>query len=141
MADKISRARRRAAGQTGRTGGLCWRLLLAFGCGMGLGMLLLALFALLLAKTSFPITLVRPMVCVAAASGAALSGWVLARSVGAQFLLWGLGCGVFYTVCLAVATLLNTGGLPWQGANLVLPLSLLLGGCFGGALAAVRGAH
>ena len=113
-------------------------LLLAFGCGVGVCMLLLALAALLLTCTNLPLSAVRPMACMAASIGVAVSGFVLARRLKEKLLLCGLGCGAFYTVCLLAATLL-AGGMPdWQGGNAMLPLALMLGGLLGGAAAALQ---
>ena len=50
-----------------------------------------------------------------------------------------LGAGVFYALCLAAAAWMQDGAVHWQGANAMLPLALLLGGCFGGAAAALKG--
>ena len=104
-------------------------LLLSFGCGVGVCILLLALAAL---------SAVRPMACMAAAVGAAVSAAMLARRLRKRLLLCGLGCGAFYAVCLLAATLLANGRLDWQGSNAMLPLALLLGGLLGGALTALR---
>ena len=104
-------------------------VLLAFGCGVGVCILLLALAA------------VRPMACMAAAIGAAVSARVLAGRLKQKLLLCGLGCGAFYTVCLMAATLAASGELDWQGANAMLPMALLLGGLLGGALSALRGSR
>lgn len=113
-------------------------LLLAFSCGVGVCMLLLALAALLLTLTNLPLSAVRPMACMAASIGVAVSGFVLARRLKEKLLLCGLGCGAFYTVCLLAATLL-AGGMPdWQGGNAMLPLALMLGGLLGGAAAALQ---
>lgn len=113
-------------------------LLLAFGCGVGVCMLLLALAALLLTRTNLPLSAVRPMACMAASIGVAVSGFVLARRLKEKLLLCGLGCGAFYAVCLLAATLL-AGGMPdWQGGNAMLPLALMLGGLLGGAAAALQ---
>ena len=110
-------------------------LLLSFGCGVGVCILLLALAAFLLTHTGLPLSAVRPM---AAAVGAAVSAAVLARRLRKRLLLCGLGCGAFYAVCLLAATLLANGRLDWQGSNAMLPLALLLGGLLGGALTALR---
>lgn len=114
-------------------------VLLAFGCGVGACMVLLALGAFLLTHTGLPLAAVRPMACMAAAIGAAVSARVLAGRLKQKLLLCGLGCGAFYTVCLMAATLAASGELDWQGANAMLPMALLLGGLLGGALAALRG--
>ena len=108
-------------------------LLLSFGCGVGVCILLLALAAFLLTHTGLPLSAVRPMACMAAAVGAAVSAAVLARRLQKRLLLCGLGCGAFYAVCL-----LANGRLDWQGSNAMLPLALLLGGLLGGALTALR---
>lgn len=112
-------------------------LLLAFGCGVGACILLLALAALLLAHTGLPLTAVRPMACLAAAIGAAVSARVLAGRLKQKLLLCGLGCGAFYTICLLAATLLANGEINWRG-NAMLSLALLLGGVLGGAVSALR---
>ena len=101
-------------------------LLLSFGCGVGVCILLLALAAFLLTHTGLPLSAVRPMACMAAAVGAAVSAAVLARRLQKRLLLCGLGCGAFYAVCLLAATLLANGRLDWQGSNAMLPLALLL---------------
>ena len=111
-------------------------VLLAFGCGVGACMVLLALGAFLLTHTGLP-----PMACMAAAIGAAVSARVLAGRLKQKLLICGLGCGAFYTVCLMAATLAASGELDWQGANAMLPMALLLGGLLGGALAALRGSR
>lgn len=113
-------------------------LLLSFGCGVGVCILLLALAAVLLTHTGLPLSAVRPMACMAAAVGAAVSAAVLARRLQKRLLLCGLGCGAFYAVCLLAATLLANGRLDWKGSNAMLPLALLLGGLLGGALTALR---
>lgn len=112
-------------------------LLLAFGCGVGACILLLALAALLLTHTGLPLTAVRPMACLAAAIGAAVSARVLAGRLKQKLLLCGLGCGAFYTICLLAATLLANGEVDWRG-NAMLSLALLLGGVLGGAVSALR---
>lgn len=75
---------------------------------------------------------------MAAAIGAAVSGWILARQVRRQFLLCGIACGAFYAVCLFFASLILNGGGHWQQADFMLPLALVLGGTMGGTLAALR---
>lgn len=112
-------------------------LLMAFGCGVGACILLLALAALLLTHTGLPLTAVRPMACLAAAIGAAVSARVLAGRLKQKLLLCGLGCGAFYTICLLAATLLANGEIDWRG-NAMLSLALLLGGVLGGAVSALR---
>lgn len=112
-------------------------LLLAFGCGVGACILLLALAALLLTHTGLPLTAVRPMACLAAAIGAVVSARVLAGRLKQKLLLCGLGCGAFYTICLLAATLLANGEIDWRG-NAMLSLALLLGGVLGGAASALR---
>lgn len=100
---------------------------------------LLALFALLLAKTPIPLAAARPMGCLAAAVGAGISGYLLAKKAKRRALLCGMGVGTFYALCLAAAAWLQDGAVHWQGANAMLPLALLLGGCFGGAATALKG--
>ena len=86
-------------------------LLLSFGCGVGVCILLLVLAAFLLTHTGLPLSAVRPMACMAAAVGAAVSAAVLACRLRKRLLLCGLGCGAFYAVCLLAATLLANGRL------------------------------
>lgn len=113
-------------------------LLLSFGCGTGTCILLLALGAFLLTHTGLPLAAVRPMACIAAALGSAMSAAVLARRLKEKLLLCGLGCGVFYTICLLAASLLAGGTFNWQGSNAMLPVALLLGGLLGGAMTALQ---
>ena len=127
--------------KTNRKNTIATALLLAFGCGVGTCMLLLALAAFLLTHTGLPLSAVRPMACMAAAVGAAVSAAVLGGRVKQKLLLCGLGCGGFYALCLMAATLLATGSLDWQGGNAMLPLALLLGGLLGGAMRALRGSR
>ena len=111
-----------------------WMLAQVFAAGAGLCLLLLALCALLLTHTPLPLHLVRPMACLAAAAGAALSGYLLAGKIGRQRLICGLVCGAFYSLCLLAAAIL-VHGVP---SDTMLPLALLLGGALGGALSAVK---
>lgn len=113
-------------------------VLAAFAGGVGLCLVLLAIFALVLAHTSVPLTLVRPLACLAAAAGAAVSGLMLARKMGKRLLLCGLGCGTFYSLCQMAAATVFHGVPPLQGSDMMLPLALLLSGTLGGALAALR---
>lgn len=116
-------------------------MLIAFVGGAGLCAALLAVFALLLSNTPLPIILVRPLACMAAAAGAALSGFLLAKIMGKQLLLCGLGCGAFWAACQSLAAVALNGQNLLQGGNLMLPIALLLGGVLGGALAAVWAVH
>lgn len=72
-------------------------LLAAFGCGVGSCMLLLAACAFLLTHTALPLGLVRPMACMAAAAGAAVSAAVLAHQCGEKllFVRAGLRCVLY----------------------------------------------
>lgn len=115
--------------------------LIAFAGGVCVCIALLAVFALALANTPLPLTLVRPMACLAAGAGAAVSGLLLARRLGRQLLLCGLGCGAFYSLCQLAASFAVNGALPTQSAELMLPVALLLSGTLGGALAAMRPNH
>ena len=112
-------------------------LLAAFGCG-GEAVCCCWRCAFLLTHTALPLGLVRPMACMAAAAGAAVSAAVLAHQCREKLLLCGLGCGVFYTVCLLGASLLAGGEVNWQGSNVMLPIALLLGGLLGSAVTALR---
>lgn len=114
---------------------------LAFCCGAGLCLLLMALFAVLLANTPLPLSMVRPMACAAAAMGVALSGTVFAGCVGRKLLLCGLGCGVFYAACQLVTAFAVHGAAFVQNGGVMLAVVLLMSGTLGGALAAVRAVH
>lgn len=113
-------------------------VLASFAGGVGVCLTLLAAFALLLTYMPVPLTLVRPLACLAAAAGAAVSGLVLARKIGKQLLLCGLGCGVFYGLCQITAATALCGAPPMQGSDMMLSLALLLSGTLGGTLAALR---
>ena len=115
-----------------------WMLVQVFAAGVGLCLLLLALSALLLTHTPLPLHLVRPMACLAAAAGAALSGFLLAGKIGRQRLVCGLVCGAFYALCLLAAAFLVHGVPSWTRSDAMLPLALLLGGTLGGALSAIK---
>ena len=115
-----------------------WMLVQVFAAGVGLCLLLLALSALLLTHTPLPLHLVRPMACLAAAAGAALSGYLLAGKIGRQRLVCGLVCGAFYALCLLAAAFLVHGVPSWTRSDTMLPLALLLGGTLGGALSAMK---
>lgn len=116
-------------------------VILSFAAGIcfcGIGFLL---FAWLLSHTAIPVLLVRPFACIMSAAAAALSGFVLGRKVSRQYLLCGVGVGVFYAVCQLGAAFLSTGFVAQQGSDLMLPLALLLGGTLGGAFAALKAVH
>lgn len=113
-------------------------ILLAFGCGTGTTALLLAVLAFVLERFSLPLTAVPPMAVAAAWTGAAVSGWVLGSKIGRLRLVCGLGCGVFYCMCLLLAGFALTGTVALSGANLAVPVALLLGGLAGGTLSALR---
>lgn len=115
-----------------------WSFIQAFTAGVGLCFALLAFFALLLTHTPLPLHLVQPMACLAAAAGAALSGYFLANKLARQRLLCGLGCGGFYAVCLLAAAVLVHGVPDWTRSDTMLPVALLLGGTLGGALSAMK---
>lgn len=112
---------------------------LSFLTGGGCCTALLLLFAWLLSNTAIPLLMVRPFACGAAACGAVVSGFFLARKMSRQYLLCGLGCGIFYAVCQWVAAFISTGSWLQQGSDLMLPAALLMGGVLGGTLAALKG--
>lgn len=113
-------------------------MLLAFGCGTGTTVLLLAVLAFVLERFSLPLAAVPPMAVAAAWAGAAVSGWVLGSKIGRLRLACGLGCGAFYCLCLLLAGFVMCGTVELQGANLAVPVALLLGGLAGGTLSALR---
>lgn len=113
-------------------------IVLSLFSGIALCVLCLGLFSMLLTTTSLPLNLVRPFACTAAAAGAMLSGFLLAKKVGKQYLLCGLGCGVFYAICQTIAAFVCTGTIFRQGSDLMLPLALILGSLFGSMVTALR---
>lgn len=118
-----------------------WMLVQVFAAGVGLCLLLLALAAFLLTHTPLPLHLVRPMACLAASAGAAVSGFLLAGKIGRQRFVCGLICGAFYALCLLAAAFLVHGVPSWTRSDVMLPLALLLGGTLGGALSAIKEGH
>ena len=134
ISPNLPRRRSRPRGQNAPA----WMLVQVFAAGVGLCLLLLALAAFLLTHTPLPLHLVRPMACLAAAAGAALSGVLLAGKIGRQRLICGLACGTFYSLCLLAAAVLAHGMPNWTRSDTMLPLALLLGGTLGGALSAVK---
>ena len=116
-------------------------LVQVFAAGVGLCLLLLALAAFLLTHTPLPLHLVRPMACLAASAGAAVSGFLLAGKIGRQRFVCGLICGAFYALCLLAAAFLVHGVPSWTRSDAILPLALLLGGTLGGAFSAIREGH
>lgn len=116
-------------------------VVLSFLSGVALCTLMLLLFAFLLASTALPLTLVRPFACTAAAIGAAASGFLLAKKLNRQYLLCGLGCGIFYGICQTIASFVASGSLVRQGSDLMLPVALVLGGVLGATCAALRTVH
>lgn len=113
-------------------------LVQVFSAGAGLCLFLLAVSAFLLTHAPLPLHLVRPMACLAAAAGTALSGYLLAGKIGRQRLVCGLVCGSFYALCLLAAALLTHGVPSWTRSDTMLPLALLLGGTLGGAVSAIK---
>lgn len=111
---------------------------ISFLCGAVLILLLLCLFAFLLAHSSLPLTLVRPFACAAAAMGVATSGFIFARKIHQQYLLCGLACGVFYICCQLLAVFLLQGADSLRNGSITLSLVILMSGLFGGAFAAVK---
>lgn len=113
-------------------------MVLALFAGVILCILCLGLFAMLLTTTSLPLTMVRPFACAAAAAGSVVSGFLLAKKTGKQYLLCGLGCGAFYAICQTIAAFVCNGTVFRQGSDAMLPLALILGSLFGSMLAALR---
>ena len=68
-------------------------VLLAFGCGVGACMVLLALGAFLLTHTGLPLAAVRPMACMAAAIGGQAETEAAALRSGLWCVLYGLPDG------------------------------------------------
>ena len=137
ISPNLPRRRSRPRGQNAPA----WMLVQIFAAGVGLCLLLLALAAFLLTHTPLPLHLVRPMACLAASAGAAVSGFLLAGKIGRQRLVCGLICGAFYALCLRAAAFLVHGVSSWTRSNAMLPLALLLGGTLGGALSAIKEGH
>lgn len=138
MEKKINKpSPRRAKGGRGKNKGVL-ALVCSFGCGTGSAVLLMAICALVFERTALPLQLVKPVACAVAGVGAMVSGAVLAGFLGRQRLLCGLGCGVFYCLCLLAATLIRAGGIALEGSNVTLLAALLLGGAAGGAFSALK---
>lgn len=116
-------------------------VLLAFGCGTGTAILLLAVFAFALERFSLPLGAVPAMAVAAAWVGAAVSGWMLATRFGRLRLVCGAACGMFYCLCLLLAGFVLARTVEYQGANLAVPIAFLLGGLAGGTLSALRTVH
>ena len=133
----LPRRRSRPRGQNAPA----WMLVQVFAAGVGLCLLLLALAAFLLTHTPLPLHLVRPMACLAASAGAAVSGFLLAGKIGRRRFVCGLICGAFYALCLLAAAFLVHGVPSWTRSDVMLPLALLLGGTLGGALSAIKEGH
>ena len=137
ISPNLPRSRSRPRGQNAPA----WILVQVFAAGVGLCLLLLALAAFLLTHTPLPLHLVRPMACLAASAGAAISGFLLAGKIGRQRFVCGLICGAFYALCLLAAAFLVHGVPSWTRSDAMLPLALLLGGTLGGALSAIKEGH
>ena len=130
ISPNLPRRRSRPRGQNAPA----WILVQVFAAGVGLCLLLLA-------HTPLPLHLVRPMACLAASAGAAISGFLLAGKIGRQRFVCGLICGAFYALCLLAAAFLVHGVPSWTRSDAMLPLALLLGGTLGGALSAIKEGH
>ena len=137
ISPSLPRRRSRPRGQNAPA----WMLVQVFAAGVGLCLLLLALAAFLLTHTPLPLHLVRPMTCLAASAGAAVSGFLLAGKIGRQRFVCGLICGAFYALCLLAAAFFIHGVPSWTRSDAMLPLALLLGGTLGGALSAIKEGH
>ena len=81
-------------------------LLLSFGCGVGVCILLLALAAFLLTHTVVSARSAAYGLYGGGSGGRLCPPAMLARRLQKRLLLCGLGCGAFYAVCLLAATLL-----------------------------------
>ena len=112
-------------------------LLRAFLWGTGTALLLLAGGAAAFAAFPIPSILVRPAACLIAGTAAAVSGLTLARQTGHCRLLCGLGCGIFYALCLICASAVS-GELVWDEAAFALLGVLACSGMLGGTIAALR---
>ena len=116
-------------------------MILSFCAGVCFCGVCFLLFAWVLSHTAIPLMMVPPFACLTAAASAAVSGFVLGRKMSRQYLLCGIGCGIFYAVCQLAAAFLANGNRALQGSGLMLPIALLLGGTLGGALAALKAVH
>lgn len=122
------------------SGHLSWLLIKSFGCGVGTAILLFALAAQIFAHTALSLELVKPATCASVAVGAVLSGLVLANGIAQKRLLCGVTVGVFYALCLSLATALSGKPLVFDHVNLALLAALLFGGTAGGVLSALGAA-
>lgn len=131
---RVLRAAHSAAGQKI---GFGWAAVRSFLCGVGVAGMILCALAMLFAKTALPLAFVMPSACCAVAVGAFSSGMSLGLALPKWRLFSGIGCGLFFALCLLLAVAL-AGTRPLLGeTNLSLMAALLLGGTAGGAAAAL----
>lgn len=102
----------------------------------------LATFAVLLAvsglycATDVPDYMCAPLATLAICAGAFMSARQLAKRIGQNGLLWGLGCGMVFFVLFAAAALLN-GQTEFTAFALIKLACMLLSGALGGYLGIV----
>ena len=113
-------------------------LSIAFGCGVGMLLLLLCAFSFIMEKVSLPAGAAVPMAGVAAGCGVIITAIMVSNAVGRYRLLCGLGCGIFYLSCLAAATLLTGNALSIGGTSATMTAIILLSGAVGGLVSAAR---
>lgn len=138
---KLARPSHRAGGVRGGKALLPpWAaaVLAAFIGGAVVAAVLMGAFAFVSERFSLPAASARPLALAALWCAAAVSGYILAARLGRQRLFCGMMCGVFYCACLLLASWLYAGCVDLDGANMALPVSLLLGGIVGGIVSAIR---
>lgn len=119
--------------------GLLLSVLRSFLSGAATLLGALCLLSLVFANTGLPLDWIGPASCCAAGLGSFISGLVLSRSVERYRLLAGLGCGVFYCACTAIAGLVTSRMPVLNESNLSLLAVLVLGALAGSAAGALRG--
>lgn len=134
---KRSSAAKTIRRQTNGGRNLVWVVVRAFLGGFAATLILLMIGAAAFARFPIPGDMVRPVACTIAGVGAAFSGMLLAKGIGRQRLLCGLASGVFYSLCIAGASVLK-GGFAFEQRAIALICMLLLTGMLGGTLTALR---
>lgn len=112
-------------------------VLQAILAGAGALLLLLAAGAAIFLAFPLPDTAIRPAACLILGVSTAVSGMILATRVGRQRLLCGLGSGVFFSLCLVLASAATGSFVLNQNCIALICVSVCCG-MFGGAATALR---
>ena len=113
-------------------------LLLGVLSGTALTMLLLYLFAVLIAGGRIPERLGETMVMIAAMLGAVLSGGVISERRGRGAVPMGLAGGLLFFPLLLICGAISGGGFELSATTAKLALSSAIGGVLGGLLGTSR---